>query len=318
MYVTGLIRSCMSVHPRIGSAHIKLFPFKDLTPLPKKRSRKGGHNRNRKSIEKRQAEERRRKMPEKKPNPWFKARALLEEDYENSLITNETDPSELHKSGRDEYKAVRRDLFIKNFKKLKDRGFKTRVTQKKEVNPWYIAKPLLYEMYIKGDVTDSMEAEAVQEMKAEFKAVKLDRFKDNFNRMKKNVKKDKDRADEDLAGYLHDMTIHTLAKDLADEWHGSEAEELLRQAVKAGLKNDLKPRDLYSKRKEYQEFGLETFRKHIYQEERGTKESNYWLVKKTKKEKKKQAKLQGKKYEDDDNDFFDPVLDFNTLENWDY
>ena len=40
---------------------------------------------------------------------------------------------------------------------------------------------------------------------------------------------------------------------------------------------------------------------------------NYWLVKKTKKDKKKAAKMAGKIYKDDDNNFYDPVLDFQSL-----
>ena len=33
-------------------------------------------------------------------------------------------------------------------------------------------------------------------------------------------------------------------------------------------------------------------------------------------EKKRLAKQQGKKYKDDDNDFYDPVIDFVCLEEW--
>ena len=37
-----------------------------------------------------------------------------------------------------------------------------------------------------------------------------------------------------------------------------------------------------------------------------------------KKEKKKLAKRQGKRYVEEDNDFHDPVLDFVNLSNWTY
>ena len=57
---------------------------------------------------------------------------------------------------------------------------------------------------------------------------------------------------------------------------------------------------------------------HIYQETRRGKDSAYWLVKKKKKEKKRLAKQQGKKYKEDDNDFYDPVIDFVTLKDWNY
>lgn len=57
---------------------------------------------------------------------------------------------------------------------------------------------------------------------------------------------------------------------------------------------------------------------YVYQETRRNRDSNYWLVKKKKKEKKKLAKLQGKKHVEDDNDFYDPVLSFVSLNNWSY
>jgi hypothetical protein len=125
-------------------------------------------------------------------------------------------------------------------------------------------------------------------------------------------------ADTECAGYLHDMTIYKLAKDIDGEWHGMEAERLLKEDVKNGLHKTMKPRKLCLTRKEYRAFKLDIFRGHIYQETRSQLGSGYWLVKKRKKVKKKEAKLHGKKYKEDDNDFYDPVLNFSTLDTWKY
>jgi hypothetical protein len=114
------------------------------------------------------------------------------------------------------------------------------------------------------------------------------------------------------------MTIYKLAKDIDGEWHGTEAERLLKEDVKNSLHKTMKPRKLHLTRKEYRAFELDIFRGHIYQETRSRLESGYWLVKKRKKAKKKEAKLHGRKYKEDDNDFYDPVLNFNTLDTWKY
>ena len=77
----------------------------------------------------------------------------------------------------------------------------------------------------------------------------------------------------------------------------------LKQDVKNGLHEEMKPMQLHQTREEYQKFSVKVFRKHIYQETQNNNDSNYWLVKKTKKEKKKQAKKEGEKYEDNDKIF---------------
>ena len=130
--------------------------------------------------------------------------------------------------------------------------------------------------------------------------------------------KDRARATTNYEGYLRFTKNHKLAKDITTEWHGSKAKRKLKQDVANGRHKRHKPKDLYLKRKSYQKFPYEVFRGHIYQESRHLVESGYWLVKKEKIRKKKEAKKLGKKYKDDDNDFFDPVLQFDKLENYTY
>ena len=115
------------------------------------------------------------------------------------------------------------------------------------------------------------------------------------------------------------MELHKLAKDIEGEWHGSAAERLLKIDIKNLLHKSMKPKQLYHTRDEYKQFDLETFRGHLYQEYRSNKESNYWIVKKKKKQHKKEAKRRGLKYVDDGgNDFYDPMLDFNCIDDWFY
>jgi hypothetical protein len=249
-------------------------------------------------------------------NAWSIAKPLAHDDYLQGKITDDTDLDRVH-GMRDEFKAVEIQQFKKKMGKLIE-SIKKKKANEKKPNPWYIAKPLAHEDYIAGKITDDMDLEIVHKMRDEFEAVDLRRFKDNLGRLIKRIKKDQARADIEHAGYVHDMKIYKLAKDIDGEWHGSKAERLLKEDVENGRHKTCKPRELRLSHRAYQEFDLDTFRKHIWQETRSKVETGYWLVKKRKSQKKKEAKLHGRKYKEDDNDFFDPVLKFNTLETWEF
>ena len=273
-------------------------------------------------------------------NPWYKARELLQQDRDNGHILDDMEPNDVV-DWRPEYQAVRLDRFRANFNAWKKRGFKAPATrERKPVNPWYIAKPILQEMYKTREIAQNANIRELHQSREEFKAVDFDKFRNNFSRLKKRIDEDWERAKNDAEGYARDMSLpnHTMARDLDSEWHGSNAQALLRQIIEGpvdrgsderddeetGLTNDdiaryllMKPAELYETHEEFQKFDYKTiFRKQFHQERRRKDESGYWLVKKKKKEKKKLAKLRGEKYKDDDNDFYDPVLDFDNLSNW--
>ena len=177
----------------------------------------------------------------------------------------------------------------------------------KEKTPWEIAKPILTKDYEEGRITDTMKPKQVYEMKAEFKEVKYENFRNNFSRLKRSIREYKHRSDVDVAGFLHDTSIYTLAKDLDEYWDGSEAQRLLKKDKKEGRNKQLKPEFLWLLRPQYQKFELKKFRGHIHQELRSEKETNYWIVKKKKKEAMKQN---GGTLNEEDMDFlYDPVLD---------
>jgi hypothetical protein len=77
-------------------------------------------------------------------------------------------------------------------------------------------------------------------------------------------------------------------------------------------------KEIYMGCNEYKKFSFKVFQGHVYQEVRSKTESAYWLVKKKKKKKEKQkmARLEGQKYREDGNDFYDLALQFDSLENW--
>lgn len=59
-------------------------------------------------------------------------------------------------------------------------------------------------------------------------------------------------------------------------WHKHPAKDLLAEDVESGLAYELKPELLRATRKEYQDFSLYSFRKHIHQEKEKQRATPYW------------------------------------------
>jgi hypothetical protein len=178
----------------------------------------------------------------------------------------------------------------------------------KPATPWEIAKPLLEKDYLEGRATADMQPREVIKLRDEYKKVKVENFRSNWKAMKERIQAHKTRATEDAHDFLHDMQLYTLARDLPSYWDGSAAQRLSIDDVDAGLHKAVMPKQLRLSRSEYQNFDLQVFRKHIYQETRSRIETPYWIYKKKKKE-QRLAATQQDAGNDDDLDFFDdPVL----------
>jgi heme oxygenase len=122
----------------------------------------------------------------------------------------------------------------------------------KTPTPWDIAKPLLEKDYLEGRVTDHMQPRDVIKLREEYKQVKVENFRSNFNAMKKRIQMHKAQAIEDDEYFSHDNQLYTFAKDLPEYWDGSDAQQLLIDDIDAGLHKALKPKQLHLFRPEYQ------------------------------------------------------------------
>ena len=71
------------------------------------------------------------------------------------------------------------------------------------------------------------------------------------------------RAEADNEALIEDRR---LFPGPVGHWHGSEAQSLLKVDIDKGKHLVLKPNELYTSREEYQQFSLQCFRGHIYQE----------------------------------------------------
>jgi hypothetical protein len=93
--------------------------------------------------------------------------------------------------------------------------------------------------------------------------------------MRKQMISCKLQASLDNDALLHDEKILRREKPSRNgerRWEGSEAEKLLRADMDTNQHKIMRPKELYSSRKEYHEnFALVVFRKHIDREERRRK-----------------------------------------------
>ena len=162
-------------------------------------------------------------------------------------------------------------------------------SKKKVETPWEIAKPLLEEDYLAGDITDEMKPAQIWLLRDKYREVKY--LGPNFNRLKESINANKARAVEDADLLQMDLGIYTLAKDKDGCWDGSDAQRLLKDGVKEDKHVGNKPKVFQASREEYKPIKLKVFRDHLTQETRSKRETNCWLVKKKKAQKKRSTPI---------------------------
>ena len=148
--------------------------------------------------------------------------------------------------------------------------------------PWQKseAKKLLTKDILDGKVTAGMKPKDVYSMHEEYKPYKYENFKNNLLGLHKSMQKLQGFADADSVALAHDLQVRPRATNNPrgyPRWDRSEAERLLKDENEH---QTMKPKELHQKRKEYQEFPLDVFRDHIYEEVRKRTVSLYWSTKK--------------------------------------
>jgi hypothetical protein len=147
----------------------------------------------------------------------------------------------------------------------------TKFEKEKPPIPWTKsnAKELLRQDIIDDKVPAHWPAHMVQKMRPEYQEYDLKNFGPNLNTLRDAVRKDYNRMLADCEYYGHDLA---LLKDKPPKaraypnWHQSSARLLLKSDTKVGKHKAMKPKELHMTKAEYQEFPLEVFRKHIYQD----------------------------------------------------
>lgn len=131
-----------------------------------------------------------------------------------------------------------------------------------------------------GFIQDDTDAEDAWTARNVYSAIKpFDLWKSRYNSMVKMVKEGQAKAAEDAFDLFSDRLVHPRAKFNSrgePEWVEHEAKELLAIDMDEGLHKKLTKQELYQTRLQYQEFTLETFRGHVYQEEQTRKWRDQW------------------------------------------
>jgi len=138
-----------------------------------------------------------------------------------------------------------------------------------------LAKRLLWKDLFNGDIplySDEMGPQEVYLQRPEFSDFAYEKFRDHLNDLRKKVIEDKERAISDSAALAHDRQIFPKKPTNhrgEPRWEGSEAERLLHVNMDNKKHEVMAPKELYQTRKEYYEnYSLDVFRGHIYQEQR--------------------------------------------------
>lgn len=131
-----------------------------------------------------------------------------------------------------------------------------------------------------GTIPADMDYSAAQELREEYKIMDAAKWKSRFIAMRQIVGKAFARAEEDELDLANDRFFHpwsTVNYRGEPEWAGSDAETLLEIDVQEGKSRLMAPDKLHKSRLQYQEFPLEVFRGHIYQEEQTQKWKKQWV-----------------------------------------
>mmetsp|Transcript_27300 Transcript_27300/g.66238 ORF Transcript_27300/g.66238 Transcript_27300/m.66238 type:complete len:202 (-) Transcript_27300:189-794(-) len=201
-------------------------------------------------------------MPRGSPE-WQRAKTLLEQDYLAVEGIQEMTLDELIALRPEIYGKVKLNNLCNNWKAMKERtkADKDKPPQrqgrkkKKASGPttWEIAKALLQEDYLSGKATADMAPDEVIALrKTIYGKVPRSNFLTNWRSLKKRIDEEEVILKRDRESWEHDTALYTLAKDLPWEWHGSDAERLLKRDVAKGRHERYRPAVLYLKRKAYQ------------------------------------------------------------------
>ncbi len=163
----------------------------------------------------------------------------------------------------------------------------------KNIDPWFtsckkisLGYTLLHDMYM-FDMKQmkNMNVDKLWASHPQFKQYPLAEFKKYNKNMQKMVTTKMQRAstEEDFlkADLLNEPEKFITCRG-TPFWSKHDAKKLLSKDIDNGIGKLMPPRDLWKKRKEYQEFPLDFFRKRIYEVRSKKLAAPYWQVKRNK------------------------------------
>lgn len=220
--------------------------------------------------------------------PWQKdpLHAKLEKDIVEGTIPKELSAEEAWKTCKDDFKSMGKLLFKTRFTRMQNavakRGGKSeaQVKYNKMVDKWTEDNPIqkkLQDEVIYGIIPNDMP---INEAYKCYQMMSKEKFASCLKSMWEIVARGLERASEDADDYFHDRALHPHPEtNLRGEpqWIDSDAQTLLGLDMDKDLHIMLSPQELWLTHEQYQEFLLEMFRGHIYQEVQTRKWKKQWV-----------------------------------------
>lgn len=237
----------------------------------------------------------------------------------------------LNKYADNKYKL---SLFRENMKRLlthlKDKtgpfqGI-TESQKKNVVEPWYTsinnvskAYSLLFSLLMNDTnarTLASMSVEEIWESDPHFKQYELGKFKEYHKNMVKRTTKRKQLIYNEYQAYLDDLQVVPKSNKSSRGypcWDTHKASKMLQADEESGIAKELQPKVLWKSRKEYQDFPLSVFRKHIYQLRSKQLAAPFWQYKRNMNAKKKYEELDEMMKEWHNNRCNELIKDFDKM-----
>lgn len=209
-------------------------------------------------------------------------RELLKNDILQGIITPEMKPVDACEC-RPEYKSMGKRLFASRLTGMRKSLAVLKTSNGKKEDKWNKTNPIRTQL--KDDLANefiptTMDAATAWHKRPEYKEMELNLWKSRFNGMRKIVREGKERASSDAIDLSNDRKIHPrpqVNERGTPLWIGSDAEVLLGIDIDDGKHKEMEPKQLYESRQQYQDFTLQEFRRHIYQEEQTRKWRKQWV-----------------------------------------
>lgn len=206
-------------------------------------------------------------------------------DSESHIHTIIDDMKEVHKKYGSRYQFSKFKGYMKTIMKNYDQK---KGPFKDAIEPFYNRKKvksqgyaLLFTLLMNRETTgvDKMTIESLWSSHPVFSQYPLDQFKEYYKRMVKLTDKRRKQLDRDVEIFKNHMILFPRGSKTSRGkhfWDTHPSNSLLEDDTKSGKAKELKPKALWESRKEYQEFDLDDFRKHIYQERSKQLAGAYW------------------------------------------
>lgn len=227
------------------------------------------------------------KMSKNKELNWKEdpCRETLKEDILSGAIPPGMKPKDAQ-NVRQEYLKMTAKLFagrLTGMRKMiaKNGGGEEKKKKEEKWNKKNLVRQQLKKDLAAGFIKITDDAKTAWTSRAVYAAIKpFELWKSRYNGMVKIVQEGMERAAEDANDLYHDRLLHprpTHNKTGQPEWIEHEAKELLEYDMDDNKHKEMSPQELYNSRLQYQDFSLEVFRGHIYQEEQTRKWRKQWV-----------------------------------------